>query len=461
MKKQNRIAFLNIASTVLLRGISLITSPLFSRLLGTNGYGILSTYSVWTNVISTVCTLQTQGTIVNARVEYDESAQKGYQSSVLTLSMLVYACFCAVILLFLKPISSLLELDALLIVLMLVQAFGAFAVSFLNNKFTYEFKAGRNLLLSVGSTLLTLGVSVVIVSLMPQQSRYVGRIWGLAGTYGLYGLAASIYILRSGRTFYKKEYWRFCLTLAVPVVFYTLSDLLLGHSDVVMLRSMLGNDEAGIYSMAYNLANVLFTIFTALNNSWTPFFFDDMKQGNRERVRSQAKNFLEVFTVLSVGFILLAPEVFHLYAREDYWDGTQLITIFAASFFLNFLCTFPVNFEYYRKKTRMVAFATVSSALLNIGLNYVLIQSMGMAGAAVATLLSHVFQYTFHVLYSQHIGGGNYPFGLRLWGGYALSFAAVALLVWFTPSLRLLRWALGAAIGLWELWQLRKRRTLF
>ena len=61
----------------------------------------------------------------------------------------------------------------------------------------------------------------------------------------------------------------------------------------------------------------MFTLFTALNNSWCPFFFEDMKQGNRENLRDKAGNFLELFTVLSVGFVLLASEVY----RYVYFPG--------------------------------------------------------------------------------------------------------------------------------------------
>ena len=95
MKKQNRIAFLNMLSTLLLRGLSVFTSAVFSRLLGTNGYGILSTYSVWVGVMAIVGPLQTGGTLVNARVEYPPERQKAYQSSVMTLSLVSFLCCCA------------------------------------------------------------------------------------------------------------------------------------------------------------------------------------------------------------------------------------------------------------------------------------------------------------------------------------------------------------------------------
>ena len=83
MKRQNRVAFFNILSVVLLNGISMITAPLFSRLLGDSGYGVLKIYNIWASVIAIVFTLQTQGTLVNARVEYPEEQQKHYQSAVL------------------------------------------------------------------------------------------------------------------------------------------------------------------------------------------------------------------------------------------------------------------------------------------------------------------------------------------------------------------------------------------
>ena len=55
MKKNiNRIAFFNFLSMLLLQGISLISSPLFSRLLGTEGYGNLASFSTWAGIAVTV-----------------------------------------------------------------------------------------------------------------------------------------------------------------------------------------------------------------------------------------------------------------------------------------------------------------------------------------------------------------------------------------------------------------------
>lgn len=462
MNRRNRVAFFNILSTVLLRGISIFTAPLFTRLLGTSGYGVTQIYNTWVAVIAIVFTLQTQGTLVNARVEYPEGDQLRYQSSAMSLSTLVYLIFSALVLCFIGPISGALKLSWFLIVLMLIQGFGTFCVNFLNTKFVYEFKAGRNMVMSLVVTLTTLILSVVLILLLPKQINYLGRISAIAVTYGVLGIPVCIWILAKGKTFYNKEYWKFCVVLAIPAVFYNLSDLILGQSDKVMLQQMMDEATVGCYGAALNFGGIMFTLFTALNNSWCPFFFEDMKQGNRENLREKAGNFLELFTVLSVGFVLLASEVYrYVYVSRDFWGSTMLIPIFVSSYYTNFLCTFPVNFEYYHKKTKVVSIITIVSSLINVGLNYLLILRIGMAGAAVATLISHSLQLTLHYLYVRFaLGGKEYPFPLKMWVRYAAVFAAVAVASVAADGLWLARWGLGAAVGLWELLRIRKRKVL-
>ena len=145
MKKQNRVTVFNILSTMLLRGISLFTAPLFSRLLGPSGYGVVSLYTVWVGVAAIAFTLQTHGTLVNARVEYPQEQQNAYQSSVMTLSLLFYLVCSAVVIAFLPQVSRMLKLPWVLVLLILFHAFGSFCLNFLNSKFTYEFKADKNL----------------------------------------------------------------------------------------------------------------------------------------------------------------------------------------------------------------------------------------------------------------------------------------------------------------------------
>ena len=109
----------------------------------------------------------------------------------------------------------------------------------------------------------------------------------------------------------------------------------------------------------------------------------------------------------------------------------------------------------------MVAAATISSSLMNIGLNYILIGKLGMAGAAIATVLSHSLQFLLHYLYTRyHLGKDRYPFPIGLWGPYGAVFLVFVGLVYLLPEAALVRWGIGAAMGAWELWRIRRRKVL-
>lgn len=461
MKNKNKIATLNFLSNLLLRGISIFSAPVFSRLLGTSGYGIVSVYNIWTRILGVLLPMQSNMTIVNAKVEFSEEEQTQYQSSVLTMSLMGFVVAAVVCTLFLKPISALINLPGILIFMMLLQAFGNFATSFAGSKYTYEFKAGRNFFMSVGITLASLGLSLALVLSLPQEDRYLGRIWGNVIVYAGLGAILTVSILRQGHVYFRPKYWKFCLTLAVPMVFYSLSDMFLAQSDQIMLQTMLDSTSVGLYGLAFTFCNVLFTIFHSLNNTWAPFFFDDMKNGEHDKVHASAINFLEIFTILAMGFVLLAPEVFKIYAGRDFWAGSNLIPLFCAGYYLNFLCTFPVNFEYYHKKNKVLAVITIFCAVVNLGLNYILIRLFGAVGAALATTLSHLLQLTMHHIYASHVlGDGAYPYPVKMWLGYGICFLAAMAAVYLLTDLWLVRWGIGAVLGVWELLRIRKRRGL-
>ena len=462
MKKSiNRIAFFNFLSILLLQGISFISAPLFSRLLGTDGYGNLASFSTWAGIAATVLSLQTNVTIANARVEFSEEEQPAYQSAAMAVSLLSFGVGAAVMAALAGPISRGLRIERWLVGLLLFQAFGSFGVNFLSSKFTYEFKADKNMLLSVFIAAASMGVALVFVLNSPVEQRYLGRILGNALVYGAVGIGGCLYILCRGKKLYSRRYWRFCILLGFPLVFQNLAYSVLGSSDILMLKQMAGSSESGIYSLAFTLSGIMFTLFNALNNSWVPFFFDDMKQGRKEQVKQQGERFLELYTVLSVGFVLLVREVYHIYADADYWFGLELIPVFTASYFANMLCTFPVNFELFHKKTGAVAAATVAAAGVNLVLNYVFIRLFGMTGAAVATLLSHCLQLSIHEVYSRLVlGREDYPFPLASQVKYTAVLLVAIALFYVGKSAWYLRWPLGAAVGVWELARIWKRKSL-
>lgn len=453
---------LNILSTIIIQGLAFFASPIFSRMLGTDNYGIVSIYNTWTLIVSAIFSLQVNSTLQLARNRFPIEDQEKYQSSVLGLGSLTYLLFLIPVIIFINPISALLKLDKRIVYVIVAHSYGQFCVSFLNAKYTYEFKPVPNFILSVFTSVCTVGLSIWLIYLIPQELNYWGRILGQAITFILLAIVSWVIIFGKGKLLFKKEYWKFCLPLGLPLIFHTLSNHLLSQSDRVMLQHMTTDSMVGIYSLAATFSLVLNVVWSALNNSWAPFYYEYTRLGEIDSMRKRAKRYIELFSVLSCGFVLLAPEVFHLYADSTYWDGTVLIPIFAVGYYMVFLYSFAVNYEFYREKTKLIAFGTLVAAILNVLLNYFFIRLWGHLGAAIATAIAHGLQFGVHYIIARYyLGKEDFPFRMKdfaLWTGMFLFIAALPIVL---PDQWVLRWGLGVCLGAWELYRIYKRKAVF
>lgn len=462
MKNSNRIIILNILSTVIIQGLNFFTMPIFSRVLGVDNYGIVSIYATWVLIMTAVFSLEAGSSLNMGRIRFSLEEQPQYQSSILSLGTFSYVCFSILVVIFSKQLAALMKLDHRILMAMLVHSYGQFCVGLLNGKFTYEFKAARNFILSVVTSVSSIGLSLILIYQLPASQNYWGRILGQSITYGLLSVAVWLVIFPKGKTLFSKEYWKFCLPLTLPVIFHMLANHILGQTDRIMLQHMIDDAEVGIYSLASSFSVALCIVWTALNNSWTPFYMEYSKQNRIPEMLKRAKNYLELFTVLASGFILLTPEVYHVFADSDFWGGTNLIPILAIGYYMVFLYSFAVNYEFFHQQTRLIATNTAIAAVLNIVLNYFFIRLWGGFGAALATATAHTMQFIIHYLMAKFaIKNDEFPFKLRTLLPYTAVFMVVAIGCIVLPIAWYIRWGVGAVIGVWELYRIYKRKQIF
>ena len=459
---RNRVTIFNILSTVILQGLAFFTGPIFSTALGTSNYGIATTYFAWVQVASIVFSLQAAGTLALARTHYPLEDQPKYQSSVLSLATIAYFGFSTLTVLFVALTAKWLNFNLLMIIAGLLHGWGMYCVSFMNGKFVYEFNADRNFVLSVTVSVLTIGLSLALIYVFPQELNYWGRIIGQAAVYAVLGVIILVVILRSGKTVYSKEYWLFTLPVTVPTIFHSLANIVLHQSAKVILQNMVSNAAVGIFSLACTFGGVLNTIWVALNNSWVAFYYEYTRLKQIEEMRKHAKNYIELFTILCMGFILLAREVFHLYAAKSFWAGTDYIPLFSVGFYFVFMYSFPVNYEFYHKKTKTIAVGTTCAAIGNIVFTYLFIQLWGTIGAVVASTCAYGLQFAFHYICARHLKvDDTFPFKLRDFFPGFLAVVATCVLYLFAKDLWLIRWSIGAVLGVYLLLKIIKRKEIF
>ena len=458
---KNKITLFNLASTVVLQGLAFLSGPIFSSMLGTNNYGISSVYLTWVQLASTVFSLQAASTVAIAKVNFPENEQNSYQSSVLSLSTISYFCFSLFTIGTVLICQTWFCISPFMVGLGLLHGWGMYCITAMNLKYTYEFKADKNFILSVTVSVLTIGFSILLIRVFPSHENFWGRIIGQAVVYTLIGIILYLYMLRTGKTFYNKDYWMFTLPLCIPTVFHLLANIILNQSDKIMIQGMINNSAAGIYALACTFGAVLHTLWNAFNNSWVPFYYEYMKKSQFDEMQEHAKNYIELFTIVTIGFILLSREVFHIYAKQSFWDGTDLIPLFSVGYFFVFLYSFPVNYEFYSKKTRIIALGTTSAAVCNIILNYFFIKWYSILGAVIATATSHGLQFVFHFICAKRINPREFTFRMYQFFPSVLAVCATCVLYWFTRETWLIRWSVGFLLGCYLFAKMIKRREVF
>ncbi|MCR4780294.1 MAG: oligosaccharide flippase family protein [Ruminiclostridium sp.] len=442
---------------MILQGLAFFTAPIFSRLLGQSNYGIYSVYSTWVSIIAIVLPLQAHSAFAVAKATFPKERQEEYQSSAISLAVTAYVILSVPVFL----ISLALGADSFYITAMLAHGLGSCLIAALQYKFIFEYDAFRNFVLTISVSISGILLSLLLVLISEPQDNYKGRIAGISLTYFIAGIFAYFYIFRKGRRFFSREFWRFTLPITVPTIFHLLANILIAQSDRLMIDGMLGSADAGVYSLAVNFTVVISAIYSALNNAWVPFYYDYTKNDDKESIRIHSRNYLELYTIITCGFMLLSGEVYALFGGEAFASGSIYIPALAAGTFFMFLYSFPVNFEFYHKKTGLIAAVTVSAAVCNIILNYFLIGLYGVMGAVIATIISYILQFSFHYISAKYIIGKDFPYSLTSFAPWIVCTAVCCAASYLLDGLWLIRWLVGFALGVYCVIRILKRRSIF
>lgn len=457
----NKLVLYNTLSTIILYAVTFFSAPLFSRMLGTDNYGIVQVYNTWVSFFAVILGIYTRGTLPIAKVNFDDDEFTRYQSSVLALSIVGFVSISLIVVAFQSIVVKFFGLSLPYLMLMLAHSFGTYCVFFLNTKFTYEMKAKNNLFISVTIAVINFGFSYLLVRFVPFRHLYTGRILGVSIPYIVAGMLVIIYVLRSGKTLYNKAYWKFCLPLCLPLVFHGISGIICSSGDRVMIQQMIGVTAVGVYALAYNFANIMDSIWGALHNSWDPFFYEFVKNDQLDMLKDRSRNYIRLYTCLSAGFILLAPEVYRVFASEEYWEGINVIPIVVMSAYFIFIYAFAANYEFCFKRTDIVAIGTVIAGISNVILNIVFINLMGYFGAAIATLLSNIILTVVHTIFAKRLVKEKWIYSINMFILPVALLIFVTALFYLFDEMWIVRWSVAAAIGIYMVYRIVRQRRIF
>jgi O-antigen/teichoic acid export membrane protein len=241
----------------------------------------------------------------------------------------------------------------------------------------------------------------------------------------------------------------------LPIAIVGISGTCIAISDRYVIAALLGVDAAGFYAAPYDLAfrslnMVMLGCFLALSPLVFRSFDSDGEGVARQHLISQAQ--LHLMAGLPLAFLLGlgAPVVSRVAFGDDFRaTADELMPWFAAAAFLQGLQAFYISylFTIYRRTLANAAIC-VGAALVNLGLNFLLVPSVGLVGAAIATLISYGLVIAASVIGARRWMTLPWPVADMLKVGCACAGAApLAIAARLTDSLPLGVLALGTALA--------------
>lgn len=389
-----------LAGNIIGQGIVLLSSTIFTRIMDKEAYGLVSTYSAWVLVLNTFIGLNLFITVRNAYIDYKEDYKK-YTSSVMLFSLLAFVFFTGLIIGVISVFHF--KIDIFIVFLASVQAISVHSVNYQMAVYSMENKYKLRTMLMVAPNILHTALSVILV-LIYSNHQYYGKIIGNVLGIAVFAGGIVISLFRKVKPDISFRYWKYAAVISVPAILNTLSDLVLMQSDRIMLTELVGSGETAVYSLVYNIGSILIALYTAINGSWTPWFYMKLEQKDVSGIRHVQSLYIKGFTFLTIGLLTVSPEIIKILAPKSYWNGIRYVNLIMIASFIIFLYSFFTTYLMYLKKTGIIGMNTVFAAGLNLVLNYILIPEYHAVGAAVSTIISYIVLFLLHWIPARKFG---------------------------------------------------------
>lgn len=385
---------------MLTKALPFITLPIITRLLpDASAYGIADMFNLINSFGTAIAVLGMYDAIFREFFEDKENTE--YQKKVTSTGLIIVLC------------SS-------VIMIILTLIFNKYITVLLFKNLEYQ-----NLVVLSAFAIGIGGVSSIIAA--PTRMRNNRKIYLYTGvSFPIIGFIVTYSLIRLGYTYEAIVYSNLVMSVTSLITFYTLNRKdfvfnmfdkkimkelfkigvpllptfliywIYNSMDRVMINRMLGPTELGIYSVGAKVASISQLVYTAFAGGWQYFAFSTMKDKDQVELNSKVFEYLGVvsFSLFIIAQPFIKP-VFNLFFTGEYTKGSEVFSYLFLSPLILMLFQIIANQVIVIKKSYLSTVALSLGAILNIGLNYVLIKNYGISGAALSTLLSYIISILF------------------------------------------------------------------
>jgi len=226
------------------------------------------------------------------------------------------------------------------------------------------------------------------------------------GLAGIFMLPLYIYILIKTVNFkFDFQILKSSLDFCLPFIPSMIVSWVLTLSDRVFIERYLTLSDVGIYSMANKIAGISSLLFGGFSQAYFPIFFKlaNSKDQNSAQKKLYKFNNISVILVIILGFIiaLYSKDVILLLMNKKYLDAYYFVPIMCLTFIFTYLGGLADLFFQQSKKNKQNMYIAIIAALLSLVLNFILIPSIGVMGAALSVLIAYSVGFFISFFYAK------------------------------------------------------------
>lgn len=383
--------------SILQKGISLITTPIFTRIMSTEQYGQFSVYNSWLQIFTIFTTMRLNWAVFNKGMVKYKNDRDGYTSTMQTITCILTTIVLAVYLIFRKQFNALIELPTFIMLSIFAELYLTPAIDFWSVRKRYEYQYKSVVFRTLIMSFLNAGFGVLAVY-MSEEKGYA-RILTCVAVNVLFGIILFVYNLRKGKKLLNIEYAKFAIGFNLPLFLHYISQYILDQFDRIMIQKMVGIAEAGIYSVAYNVGLIMKIVVTSINNAIVPWQYEKLEKKEFKEYDNTFFLIAVLVGACSVLFSATAPEIMKILADEKYYEAVYVVPPVALSMFFTFAYTAFANVEFFYNQNKFTMYVSMLGAGLNILLNYIFISLFGYIAAAYTTLFCYIVFAVVHYVY--------------------------------------------------------------
>ena len=180
------------------------------------------------------------------------------------------------------------------------------------------------------------------------------------------------------------------LVFGFPLMFSNMALFVLNFSDRFFLQHLRSLEVVGVYAVGYKFGYMLnYLLVQPFLVMWQGRMYVVHRNPDHENVFGQMFVLYSLLlTYAGLGLAVLSPEIVRFMVGARFAGSQDVIPVVGFAYVFFGIAYFAQTGMYVTERTRLVGGVSAAAAILNLGLNFVLIRQFGMMGAAWATLLS-------------------------------------------------------------------------